>query len=169
MWKSRSPAAIGRQRRRRCRCHSHRRQRTSPTPRVSLNEIEGPVAALLGTISGDHSIPQRWDDPATETPRAGATERWDIYNFTDDGHPLHLHQTQFRILGRQPMNAGAGRGAEAWERGPKDTVIAYPGEITRIAAPFDLEGQFVWHCHILEHEDNEMMRPLVVGPLPTRL
>lgn len=50
----------------------------------------------------------------------------------------------------------ASRGVEAWERGPKDTVIAYPGEITRIAATFTLEGLYVWHCHILEHEDNEI-------------
>lgn len=137
--------------------------------RVSLNEIEGPVAALLGTMSGDRSVAQRWDDPATETPRTGATERWEVYNFTDDAHPIHLHQVQFRILGRQPMNAPAGRVAEPWEHGPKDTVIAYPGEITRIAATFDLEGQFVWHCHILEHEDNEMMKPLVVGSPPVRV
>ena len=49
---------------------------------------------------------------------------------------------------------------EPWETGFKDTVIAYPGQVTRIKATFDLPGQFVWHCHIVEHEDNEMMRPL---------
>ena len=57
----------------------------------------------------------------------------------------------------------AWRPAEEWETGTKDTVIAYPGEITRVKARFDLEGLFVWHCHILEHEDNEMMRPYVVS------
>ncbi len=51
------------------------------------------------------------------------------------------------------------RPPEAWETGPKDTVIAYPGEITRVKARFDLPGLYVWHCHIVEHEDNEMMRP----------
>jgi FtsP/CotA-like multicopper oxidase with cupredoxin domain len=61
------------------------------------------------------------------------------------------------------MGSGAPRTAEPWERGPKDTVIAYPGEITRIRATFDLSGLYVWHCHILEHENNEMMRPLLVG------
>ena len=50
------------------------------------------------------------------------------------------------------------------ERGWKDTVVANPGEVTRVAATFDLAGRYVWHCHILEHEDNEMMRPLVVQP-----
>ena len=51
----------------------------------------------------------------------------------------------------------------AWEKGLKDTVIANPGEITRFMATFDLPGLYVWHCHILEHEDNEMMRPYYVG------
>jgi FtsP/CotA-like multicopper oxidase with cupredoxin domain len=52
---------------------------------------------------------------------------------------------------------------ELWETGFKDTVIAYPGEVTRVRAQFPSEGLFVWHCHILEHEDNEMMRPYCVG------
>jgi FtsP/CotA-like multicopper oxidase with cupredoxin domain len=61
--------------------------------------------------------------------------------------------------------AGVVRPPEAWETGPKDTVISYPGEITRVKMTFDRPGQFVWHCHILEHEDNEMMRPYSVGPI----
>ena len=52
------------------------------------------------------------------------------------------------------------------EAGYKDTVISYPGEITRVRASFDLEGLYDWHCHIVEHEDNEMMRPYVVSPAP---
>ena len=54
---------------------------------------------------------------------------------------------------------------EAWESGTKGTVVAYPGEITRVKATFDRVGQFVWHCHILSHEDNDMMRPYSVGPV----
>ena len=50
-----------------------------------------------------------------------------------------------------------------WETGFKDTVIAYPGQVTRLKATFDIAGRFVWHCHILEHENNEMMRLLRVG------
>ena len=53
------------------------------------------------------------------------------------------------------------------EAGLKDTVIAYPGQITRVKATFDIPGLFVWHCHIVDHEDNEMMRPFAVGPIPT--
>ena len=53
---------------------------------------------------------------------------------------------------------------EPWETGFKDTVIAYPGQVTRVKARFTTPGQFVWHCHIVEHEDNEMMRPYRIGP-----
>ena len=54
---------------------------------------------------------------------------------------------------------------EPWETGVKDTVIAYPGQVTRVqAAVRHGRAQYVWHCHILEHEDNEMMRPFRVGP-----
>ena len=123
----------------------------------------GPVAVLLGVMSGEQPAPKRWDDPITENPQADATERWDIHNFTDDAHPIHLHQVQFRLINRERVGSSAPRTAELWEKGPKDTVIAYPGEITRIRATFDLSGLYVWHCHILEHEDNEMMRPLLVG------
>jgi FtsP/CotA-like multicopper oxidase with cupredoxin domain len=60
---------------------------------------------------------------------------------------------------------GDPRPAEAWENGLKDTVISYPGEVTRLRAKFDTPGTFVWHCHIVEHEDNEMMRPYRIGPV----
>jgi FtsP/CotA-like multicopper oxidase with cupredoxin domain len=56
------------------------------------------------------------------------------------------------------------RPPELWESGFKDTVVAYPGQITRLRLKFTNPGQFVWHCHIVEHEDNEMMRPYRIGP-----
>jgi FtsP/CotA-like multicopper oxidase with cupredoxin domain len=59
---------------------------------------------------------------------------------------------------------GTERPPEPWETGFKDTVIAFPGEVTRVQARFDLAGLYVWHCHIVEHEDNEMMRPYRVLP-----
>jgi FtsP/CotA-like multicopper oxidase with cupredoxin domain len=73
----------------------------------------------------------------------------------------------FEVVNRQTMATGATRPPEAWESGPKDTVISLPGEIVRVKATFDLPGLYVWHCHIVEHEDHEMMRPYVVGPLQT--
>jgi FtsP/CotA-like multicopper oxidase with cupredoxin domain len=103
-----------------------------------------------------------WSDAVTENPQLDATETWEIYNFTADAHPIHLHLVQFQVVDRQPFD-GPAYGPAPGEDGYKDTVIAYPGEITRIRAHFDIEGLYVWHCHILEHEDNEMMRPYCVG------
>ena len=126
-------------------------------------EGAGPAEAVLGTLDENgQPVRQDWDHPITEFPTAGSTERWEIHNFTVDAHPIHLHATQFRVVERQPFDDGTVRAAEAWEAGFKDTVVAYPGEITRISARFKIAGRFVWHCHILEHEDNEMMRPFEV-------
>jgi spore coat protein A len=57
---------------------------------------------------------------------------------------------------------GATRPSEPYERGRKDTVICYPGEVTRIIANFDRAGNYMWHCHILHHEDHDMMRPITI-------
>jgi spore coat protein A len=138
---------------------------------VSLNEqasslpsFDGPVAALLGTLN-ESPVPLGWADPITENPALGSIEIWEIHNFTEDAHPIHIHEVQVQVVDRQPFN-GSRRGPESWETGLKDTVIAYPGEITRVKAKFDRAGLFVWHCHIVEHEDNEMMRPYFIGPIP---
>ena len=102
-------------------------------------------------------------------PNVGAIEEWKMLNLTEDAHPIHIHLVQFEVVGRQAIGGGPSivpGGKEAWETGHKDTVIAYPGEITTVKAKFDVPGFFVWHCHIVEHEDNEMMRPYHVGPIP---
>ena len=67
--------------------------------------------------------------------------------------------------GSVALVAGTARGPQPWERGRKDTVLCLPGEVTRVKATFSHPGQFVWHCHIVEHEDNEMMRPYRIGPV----
>jgi spore coat protein A, manganese oxidase len=144
----------------------------STTRQVSLNEEDsavlegvGPRAALLGTVeAGGQPVPLGWDDPISENPALGATEIWELHNFTVDAHPIHIHEVQFQVVDRQPFQGAPARSPERWETGYKDTVIAYPGEITRVKALFDLAGLYVWHCHIVEHEDNEMMRPYRVGP-----
>jgi spore coat protein A, manganese oxidase len=144
------------------------------TRQVSLNEqgstvpdFDGPIAALLGIIDGGgEPVPLEWQDEITESPDLGAVEIWEIYNFTEDAHPIHIHEVQFEVVDRESIGAGVTRPPEAWETGFKDTVIAYPGEITRVKALFDRPGLFVWHCHIVEHEDNEMMRPYHIGPIP---
>ncbi|HSF14510.1 MAG TPA: multicopper oxidase [Vicinamibacteria bacterium] len=148
----------------------------SNTQYVSLNEevyepADVPFAALLGRFNkgSGNPTPLQWKDPITENPALGATELWELRNFTVDAHPIHIHQVQFQVVGREAIGGGpsvAGSdGPLPWERGFKDTVIAYPGEVTRVKAKFDIPGFYVWHCHIVEHEDNEMMRPYHVGPI----
>jgi bilirubin oxidase len=126
----------------------------------------GPAEADLGTLNPDGSANALgWDEPITENPAVGATEVWELYNFTADAHPIHIHEVTFEVVDREGITTGAVRAPEPWEAGRKDTVIAYPDEITRVKALFDRAGLFVWHCHIVEHEDNEMMRPYRVrGP-----
>jgi len=141
-------------------------------------EVEGPVEALLGTIDENgFTVEQEWMDEVTENPALGATEVWEIYNTTADAHPMHVHEIAFEVVNReglatdeegdvlQPVELdGTITLPEAWESGFKDTVIAYPGQVTRLRGRFKTPGQFVWHCHIVEHEDNEMMRPYRIGP-----
>ena len=124
----------------------------------------GPRRATLGTVEGGEGVSLGWDDPITENPAVGATEVWEMYNFTEDAHPIHIHEITFEVVNRENIETGAVRGPEPWETGRKDTVIAYPGEVTRVKATYDRAGLFVWHCHIVEHEDHEMMRPYRIGP-----
>jgi FtsP/CotA-like multicopper oxidase with cupredoxin domain len=144
----------------------------SATRRLSLNEqasvlpFDGPVEAKLGIVDDTGPVALDFDDPLTDNPALGATEIWELHNFTQDAHPIHLHLVQFMVVDRQAMDGSAAREAEPQEDGFKDTVIAYPGQITRVMARFDRSGRYTWHCHILEHEDNEMMRPFHVGPIP---
>jgi FtsP/CotA-like multicopper oxidase with cupredoxin domain len=91
---------------------------------------------------------------------------------------MHIHEITFEVVNRQglvldkdtdePVQPLQLTGniilPESWETGFKDTVIAYPGQVTRVKAQFKTPGQYVWHCHIVEHEDNEMMRPFRIGP-----
>jgi spore coat protein A, manganese oxidase len=132
-----------------------------------------------------------WFEPITENPGLGDVEEWEIFNATMDAHPIHVHLTAFEILGRasfegevtpveQPqhdgtfgeggsltlVSVGEYRAPEPNEKGPKDTALMYPGEVTKIRLLFDRPGRYVWHCHILSHEDHEMMRPYYVGPIP---
>ena len=130
---------------------------------------------MLGTVdAAGHWSTAAWSEAVTEAPAVGTTELWEIYNTTADAHPIHVHDVHFQVVERGPvvideeaqtvLPAGSARQPEPSERGWKDTVIAYPGEVTRIRMRFGQPGQFVWHCHIVEHEDNEMMRPMRVGP-----
>jgi len=118
------------------------------------------------------SVPLPWEGTVTETPTAGTTEVWEMYDF-QDSHPMHLHLASFQVINREriscvtnhtPCPVGPGPG----ETGFKDTVQANAGQITRVRVSFKgpsgeiHPGLFAWHCHINPHEDNEMMRPLCI-------
>ncbi len=224
-----------------------------------LKEIEGPggpLEVLLNNtkwsgfrestmdtgpipIADSKQVIDTW---ATELPRVGSTEVWEIINTTADAHPIHVHLVQFQVISRQPFQAAAyttdwegaftggfrpgdgppfpydvvnadgavggnlaispylqdgSRPPDPNEAGWKDTAVMKPGEVTRIVARWapqdipvsgvtagmnryvfdptaligtvDFAGNpggpgYVWHCHILDHEDNEMMRPYAVQP-----
>ena len=140
--------------------------------------FDGPAEAMLGQVDADGMpMHQMWADEVTENPNVGDTEVWEFHNFTADAHPMHIHEVAFEVVNRQALvsneegetepparTVGDPRPPEPWESGFKDTVIAYPGEVTRVRARFESSGTFVWHCHIVEHEDNEMMRPYRIGP-----
>ncbi len=138
------------------------------TRRLTLEEldnlVEEPITHLLDG--------KRWHEPISEKPVLGSTEIWELLNLTDDTHPIHLHLVRFQILDRRPIHVedyvydkkltytGDALPPDPNEAGWKDTVRATPGASTRIIVKFDgYPGRYVWHCHILEHEDNEMMRP----------
>ena len=146
---------------------------------LALTEMDRPSDGytLIGLLGQKH-----WDDPISEDPKLGSTEIWTFANTTGDVHPIHLHLVQFQVINRQAFDSrtylqtgklvtlGRPMPPERNERpGWKDTVKTYPGYVTRVIAKFDLppgtqvspgqEFRYVWHCHILEHEDNEMMRP----------
>jgi FtsP/CotA-like multicopper oxidase with cupredoxin domain len=171
------------------------------------------AAGLIGQMEGSIG----WHSPTTENPALGATEEWEIWNVTGDGHPVHLHLVNFEVMGREEIvwdgatteddrvldpagvdaaapfgdgtylvsqsvlqhNGTTGNGYRIAnlttsgvalptpdgivENTPKDMVTALPGQVTRIRTRFDKPGRYVWHCHILSHEDHEMMRVLHVG------
>ncbi|MGH9484374.1 MAG: multicopper oxidase family protein [Terriglobales bacterium] len=135
------------------------------------------------TLSG---LPQQmllddrhWRDPVSEKPVLGAVEVWEFVNLSEDIHPIHLHMVRFQVLERQPFDAdqywagggmrytGAAEPPAPEEMGWKDTVRCYAGAVTRILVRFtDFTGRYVWHCHILEHQANAMMRPYEILPAP---
>jgi spore coat protein A, manganese oxidase len=131
------------------------------------DQIQRPMTMLLNNT--------HWSMPVTENPALGSTEIWELVNTTDDAHPIHLHLVRFQILDRRRFDVatywtagkvrytGAAIPPEPAEAGWKDTVRADPGMVTRIIIRFEgFPGRYVWHCHLLEHEDNEMMRPFDV-------
>jgi spore coat protein A len=163
---------------------------------LTLNETFDPYGRLiqmLGTtvplLSPSAGFGRAYTDPATEVVQRGSTEVWEIFNTTADVHPMHFHLVNVQLINRQPFQVnslgntqggvnftGPATPAEPNEIGWKETVMMFPGTVTRIIMQFNLPSvpfavppsprtsgnEYVWHCHILEHEEHDMMRPLVV-------
>jgi spore coat protein A len=155
---------------------------------ITLNEIEPEEVEWFLNLNAMHFN----ESPTTETPKAGTVEDWVYVNLTADTHPMHMHLVTFQVIGRTPFDVegyetayGGDNGVpggidptpfatgpmvppEPEERGFKDTVKANPGQFTTIRAKFELPTgvtapqDYVYHCHIVEHEDNDMMRPFTI-------
>ncbi len=187
---------------------------TPDVPRkiLTLNVVSGPNGTLELLLDG-----QKFVDPISELPEVGSTVEWEIVSLTTGAHPIHIHLIQFQVKNRQnfdnekyneewvklngepplqhptiplpvePFLEGNPIDPPMNERGWKDTVLALPGQVTRLIlrfAPQDANPKkimpgvnlfpfdptfgpgYVWHCHILDHEDNEMMRPMKVTSCP---
>ena len=167
-----------------------------PVRPLTLNETFDPFGRLIqlvGTLvrpgSPSAGFGRAYESTATEVVQRGTTEVWEIYNTTADVHPMHFHLVNVQLINRQPFQVnslgntqggvnftGPAVPAEANETGWKETVMMFPGTVTRIIMRFDLPAvpftvptsprtggnEYVWHCHILEHEEHDMMRPLIV-------
>jgi spore coat protein A len=141
------------------------------TRTITLNEFPDPAGnPMVMLLNRKH-----WHEPVTEQPRLNTTEIWEFVNQTEDTHPMHLHLVRFQILDRRQFDTfqylmykqlrflAPATPPEPNERGWKDVVQCPPGSITRIIVHFEgYPGNYLYHCHILEHESNDMMRPFEV-------
>jgi spore coat protein A len=169
-----------------------------PDRTLTLNEDFDEFGRLIQTMGtfdqngfNNQGLPtwgRGYMDEATERPRAGAIEVWQIMNLTGDVHPIHFHLVNVQLIQRQafegdPSNwsyTGLPMPPDANEVGWKETVRMNPGEVSTVIMQFNLPNlptaqmrdavsprtggkEYVWHCHILEHEEHDMMRPLIVG------
>lgn len=152
------------------RMHEHLAKKTRD---LALNAGADSYGRPMLTLNG-----MMWNDPATEKPELDTIEVWNLVNLAPFPHPIHLHLVQFQVVGRIPFDTDEYRRSgkivytgnliepDENEKGWKDTVRVSPGLVTRIIMHFkDFAGKFVWHCHILEHEDHDMMRPMIVMPV----
>jgi spore coat protein A, manganese oxidase len=122
------------------------------------------IANLCGTVNSDGTAnPLGWSDPITENPALNSTEIWEVWNFTGITHDFHIHLVEFQVVNREPIGGGTITPPNPWETGDKDSAPATDGQITRVIAKFDHQSRYVWHCHFFDHEDNNMMRPWMVG------
>jgi spore coat protein A len=150
-------------------------------PLIQSDDDYGRPMFLLGTQ--ENRSGHKLTDPATETPTVGDTEVWSVANLTGMSHPIHLHLVHFQVLGRQSIDYDPAeddidqnelRDPKPFEQGWNDVVSVDPGDVVHLLVHFgeyeglfnDQTGEYMWHCHMIEHEDHDMMRPLQVQPVP---
>ena len=151
----------------------------------------GPVVTIAdGELTTRYrTVAAHFEDATTFFPMLGRHEVWQLINLTGDTHPIHVHLDPFQILSRRPIRYEIPEGGiddvdlsaavtlerdpddeldhriDDNERGLKDTVRVNPHEMVEIAVRFNTySGRYMYHCHILEHEDRDMMRPFVTMP-----
>ena len=157
--------------------------RDAAEPLITVVDDEGETVARLRTVAA------HFEDAVTFFPTLGEWEVWQLINLSADTHPIHIHLNPFYVLGRRAITVtasdsgiadrettatvrlsqdpsdGLGHAVDANEQGLKDTVRVNPNEIVELAVRFETySGRYMYHCHILEHEDRDMMRPIVVMP-----
>jgi spore coat protein A len=142
------------------------------TRRMTLNEFKDPAGNTIVMLL--NRTP--WHMPVTEMAKLGSSEIWSLINLTEDTHPIHLHHVRFQVMDRRPFHrdtyllqsatlrfTGNPFAPSANESGWKDVVQCPPGMVTRIHISFaGYPGQYLWHCHVQEHEANDMMRPFAI-------
>ena len=146
-------------------------------------------AGQPGRISRWRTAATRFEDKTNFFPVLGHPEIWRLINLTGDTHPIHVHLDAFQIISRQPAaveipeggitdtgtsatvrigqkaDDGIPHSLDENELGLKDTVRVNANEVVDILVRFEtFAGRYMYHCHILEHEDHDMMRPFVVMP-----
>jgi spore coat protein A, manganese oxidase len=141
------------------------------TRTITLNEyqdrLQNPMVMLINN--------KHWHEPTTEFPKLNTTEIWEFVNQTEDTHPMHIHLVRFQVLDRRTFDQfelmankklrfrGSVEPPAPNEMGWKDTIQCPAGQVTRVIINFEgYPGKYLYHCHILEHEANDMMRPFEV-------
>jgi FtsP/CotA-like multicopper oxidase with cupredoxin domain len=152
-----------------------------PAPAPVSGEPMIAIQDESGVIANYRTVAERFEDTVNFMIADGSTEVWHFLNLTKNMHPMHVHLVQFQAIGRDLYDVGGFDGKTfatkspvrfkkrlelaANELGPKDTIRVNPGERVSIAMKFQgYAGRYMYHCHMLEHEDMDMMRPFVVMP-----
>lgn len=152
-----------------------------PSPAPAADEPLISIQDESGAVVNYRTVAKRFEDTVNFMVAEGSTEVWHFLNLTKSTHPMHVHLVQFQAIGRELYDVG-GFDAKTFatrspvrftkrlelaanELGPKDTIRVNPGERVSIAMIFQgYAGRYMYHCHMLEHEDMDMMRPYVVMP-----